>query len=171
MSSFQEKGDNQVPELKQNIMILRDIPFFEGFPTEVLKLLAYLCVRGDYEDGDILFERGDDEGLAFYILSGEMALYRDKDGREEQLRSYQPGEFIGGFSLVGPMPALFTLKAKGKTQLLILTRDQFGKVLEQHLELRPVIKKAMLSQLRRWEKMNIEELDSCCLRKVGVTLL
>ncbi len=171
MSLSQADGKGQVTELQQNIEILKEVPFFEGFPTEVLKLLAYLCVRGDYEKGDALFEKGDDAGLACYIMSGSVALYRDGKNGEEKLRIYPVGEFVGGFSLLGPMPALFTLRAEEKTCLLILMRDQFSKVMEQHAELNPLLRKAMLKQLRRWEKYNIEGLDSCCLQKVGVTLL
>jgi CRP-like cAMP-binding protein len=69
------------------------------------------------------------------------------------------------------MAALFTVKAETRARLLILTREQFGKVLEQHRELGPLLRKSVLKQLRRWEQTNLEELDSCCLRKVGVTLL
>lgn len=171
MSWSQENDSQQVPELQQNLEILKEIPFFEGFPTEVLKLLAYLCVRGDYEEGDNLFERGDDPGVACFIISGIAGLYRDGEKGREKLRDYQQGHFLGGFSLLGPMPSLFTLRAESKVRVLILTRDQFSKVMEKHLELNPLINKAMLKQLQRWEQANIEELDSCCLRKVGVTLL
>lgn len=170
--SLSLEGDNrQIPELQRNMEILKEVSFFEGFPVEVLKLLAYLCVRGEYEEGDIIFEKGDDPGMAYYILSGSTVLVRDGSQGEEKLRSYAAGEFIGGFSLLGPMPALFTLRAETQLSAIILTREQFTKVLEQHVELNPLLRKAMLKQLRRWEKLNIEELDTCCLQKVGVTLL
>lgn len=171
MSLSQANGSRPVPELQQNLMILRDVAFFEGFPQEVLKLLAYLAVRGDYEEGDILFEKGDDPGMAFAVVSGTVAAYRQGENGEEQLRGYTEGEFLGTFSLLGPMPALFTVKAETRTRLLILNREQFSKVLEQHRELGPLLRKSILKQLRRWEQANLEGLDSCCLRKVGVTLL
>lgn len=171
MSSSQESGSRQIPELQQNLEILKEAPFFEGFPQEVLKLLAYLSVRGDYEQGDAVFEKGDDPGIAFSIVSGTAAAYREGIRGEEKLRSYAAGEFLGCFSLLGPMPALFTLKAETRVQLLIITREQFSKVMEQHQDLNPLLRKSMLKQLRRWEQVNIEELDSCCLQKVGVTLL
>lgn len=171
MSLSQENGSRQVSELQRNMEILKEIPFFEGFPADVLKLLAYLCVRGEYEEGDVIFEKGDDPGVAYYILSGSTQLVRVGDKGEEKLRSYSAGEFVGGFSLLGPMPALFTLKAETQLSMLILTREQFTKILEQHVELNPILRKAMLKQLRRWEQVNIEGLDTCCLQKVGVTLL
>lgn len=122
--------------------------------------------------GDVLLEPGDDPGLAYAVVSGELAVYRQgKNGKDERLRSYHAGEFIGSFSLFGPMPALFALKVVSPARLLIINREQFSKVMDQHRELAPLLRKAVLKQLRRWEQANIEELDSCCLRKVGVTLL
>ena len=171
MSLSQESGSRQVPELQQNLAILKEVAFFNGFPQEVLKLLAYLCVRGDYESGDTLLEKGDDPGLALCILSGTAALYREGKNGFEKLRTYSEGEFLGGLTLLGPMTALFSLKAETKIKVLILTREQFSKVLEKHPELNPLLRKAVLQQLRRWEQTNVDELESCCLRKVGVTLL
>ena len=171
MSWSQENGNRPVPELQQNLEILKEVPFFEGFPPEVMKLLAYLSVRGDYEEGDILFETGDDPGIAFAVVTGELAVYREGNKGEERLRSYNQGEFLGTFSLIGPMPSLFTMKATTTTRLLIVNREQFSKVMDQHKELGPLLRKAILKQLRRWEQANIEELESCCLPTVGVTLL
>jgi len=171
MSLSQENDNRPITELQRNLQILKEVPFFEGFPPEVLKLLAYLAVRGDYEEEDVLFECGDDPGIAFFVVAGGLAVFRESKGREERLRNYQPGEFIGSFSLLGPMPSLFTVKAECATRLLIISREQFSKVMDQHRELAPLLRKAILKQLRRWEQSNIEELDSCCLRKVGVTLL
>lgn len=171
MSLSQENGNGPVPELQQNLAILKEVPFFEGFPPDVLKLLAYLSIRGDYEEGDVLFERGDDPGVAFSIVSGEVAVYRQGRSGEERLRSYAKGEFLGSFSLLGPMPCLFTMKAETATRLLVINREQFTKVVEQHKELAPLLRKAVLKQLRRWEQANLDELELCCLQKVGVTLL
>jgi len=171
MSLSRANGSSPVPELQQNIDILKEVPFFEGFPQEVLKLLAYLAVRGDYEEGDVIFERGDDPGIAFAVVSGELAVYRDGQRGEEKLRGYGEGDFLGSFTLIGSMPSLFTVKATKSTRLLLITRDQFNKIMDQHKELNPLLRKAILKELRRWEQTNIDELDSCCLRKVGVTLL
>ncbi len=171
MSLSQGSASQPVPELQQNLEILREVSFFEGFPQEVLKLLAYLSVRGDYDEGDIIFEKGDDPGMAFSIVSGTAAVYRSGEKGETLLRKYLEGDFLGCFSLLGPMPSLFTLKAESKTRLLIINREHFSTVMEQHRELGPLMKKSILKELRRWEQANIEGLDSCCLQKVGVTLL
>lgn len=171
MSLSQENGNGLATGLARNLAILEEVPFFEGFPSEVLKLLAYLSVQGEYEEGDLLFEEGDDPGIAFAVVRGELAVFRRTLRGEEHLRSYGEGEFLGAFSLMGPMPSLFTVRAAKRTLLLIIDREQFAKVLDQHRDLGPVLRKAVLKQLRRWEQANVDELESCCLKKVGVTLL
>lgn len=171
MGSSPEEGKGHVSELQRNLEIVREIPYFEGFPTEVLKLLAYLFEQGRYQAGDVLIERGDDPGLAFFILSGSVGVYLEVEGKEKLLRSYGVKEFLGAFSLIGSMPSLFTLKVEEPSEMLILTREQFLKIREKHPKLAPLLRKAMLKQLRLWEQRNLEELDLCCLQKVGVTLL
>ncbi|MFV0437879.1 MAG: Crp/Fnr family transcriptional regulator [Desulfopila sp.] len=171
MSLYQENASDPVPELQQNIEILKEVPFFEGFPPKTLKLLAYLAVRGDYEEGDVIFERGDDPGIAFAIVSGELAVYLGREHDEKQLWRYGEGAFLGSFALVGPMVSLFTVKATMRTRLLLITREQFTKILDQYTELGPLLRKAILRELQRWEQANIDELDSDNLHKVGVTLL
>lgn len=171
MSSSQENGNGPVPELTRNSEILKEVPFFEGFPPDVMKLLAYLAVRGDYDEGDVLIERGDDPGMAFAVIEGEVAVFRSSQSGEEQLRSYSEGSFLGGLSLLGSMPSLFTIKAIKPTKLLVIDREHFSTVAEQHKELAPLVRKIVLKQIRRWEQANIEEIESCCLSKVGVTLL
>lgn len=171
MSLSLADGNRPISELQQNLDILREVPFFEGFPPEVMKLLAYLAVQGDYEAGDVIFERGDDPGMGFAVVTGTLAVYRQGKKGEERLRTYAEGDFIGCFTLLGPMPALFTVRAETVTRLLILAREQFARIMDQHRDLAPLLRRAILKQLRRWEQEYIEELDSCCLRKVGVTLL
>lgn len=171
MNSSPEGGKKHVSQLKRNMDIVRDILYFEGFPTEVLKVLAYLFEQGRYQAGDVLMERGDDPGLAFYILSGAVGAYLEVEGKEKLLRRYGEKDFLGGFALIGNMPSLFTLKVEEPSVLLILSREQFLTIREKHPKLAPLLRKAMLKQLRLWEQRNLEELDLCCLQKVGVTLL
>ena len=171
MSSSLEDGKKHVSEMQRNLEIVREIEFFEGFPPEVVKLIAYLFEQGRYRAGDVLIERGDDPGMAFYIISGALGVYLEVDKQERLLRSYGEKEFIGAFSLVGSMPSLFTLKVEEPSTLLILNRDQFLTIRERHPQLAPLLRKAMLKQLRLWEQRNLENLDLCCLQKVGVTLL
>lgn len=171
MSSFSGKNRELLSDFQQDLEVLREIHFFSEFPLQVLKILAYLCGRGDFSPGEIVLEQGEDRGQALYIVSGSLVLVRGKAKGQEPLMKYGAGDFLGGFSLLGPIPALFTVKAETGTSVLTINREQFQKVMEQFPEVRQLALKAMLHELHRWEQKNFDERDGHCLHKVGVTLL
>ena len=101
MNSSQAKDKGcEACEFQENLSILREIDFFSELPLEILKVLAYLCTREKYEKGDFLINKGEDDGQAFYIISGSVGiLYDDKNGDAKMVRVYGPEKFIGGLSL------------------------------------------------------------------------
>lgn len=142
-------------ELTENLEILRQIDFFSGFPLEKLKVMAYLCTRETYEPGDSLFDQNEDDGQAFYIISGELELHHQENGRVETIDRFETGELLGGLALLGSMRRLFSLKAATETTCLVLTREKFVKALEQFPDLVPRLLKVVVGRIRNWEKRNL----------------
>ena len=82
MNSSTERQQPRSSEFQENLGILRQIQFFSGLPLEALKVFAYLCTRETFRAGDYLFHQDDNDGKAFYILSGEAELVRRDGGGE-----------------------------------------------------------------------------------------
>jgi CRP/FNR family cyclic AMP-dependent transcriptional regulator len=163
--------NNQAPEMQQNLELLKDVQLFSYFPDKALKLLAFLAERAHLSQGDILFEEGDDHGRAYLILSGQLNLLKQYDDKEVRVQRYAEGDFLGSFSLLGAMPALFTLQAATQATVLIINRKQFSKILEQFPETTKLSLKALLQELHQWERKNIHQAEACCLRRTGATVL
>ena len=101
----------QPVNFNNNLNILREIYFFSALPIDTLKVFAYLCTRENFKPGDYLFTQDDDDGQAFYLISGEAALIRTENGSETVIRNYTAGDFSGALTLLGNTPRLFSLKA------------------------------------------------------------
>jgi CRP-like cAMP-binding protein len=170
MSSYTAEN-NQVPEMQQNLELLKETPFFSYFPEKAMKLLAFLAERAQLSPGDTLFEEGDDHGRAYLILSGQLTLLKQKDNEKVVVQRYGEGDFLGSLSLLGALPALFTLQAATETTVLTIDRKQFSKILEQFPETTKLSLKALLKELHQWERMNIHEAAACCLSRMGATVL
>jgi CRP-like cAMP-binding protein len=170
MSSFTEEN-NQVPEMQQNLELLQEVPLFANFPVKALKLLAFLAERAQVSSDEVLFEEGDDYGRAYLILEGQLTLRKHYDKENIVVQRYTKGDFLGFLSLLGAMPALFTLQASAKTTVLIINRKHFSKILEQFPEITNVSLKALLNELHQWERKNIHKAAQCCLNRTGVTAL
>jgi CRP-like cAMP-binding protein len=151
-SSAEKNSSGAACEFQQNLDILRQIDFFAGLPMETLKVFAYLCERESFTTGDHLYREDDDDGQAFYVLSGQLCLIHETDGRELPIRNYDPGVFIGGLSLLGSTRRLFSLKAGQDTECLVLTREKFAKAIAQFPELIPKIFKSVVDSIRSWDQ-------------------
>jgi CRP-like cAMP-binding protein len=174
MNSLGENNSLSSCEIDENLNILRQTYFFSGLPLEALKVFAYLCSRENYKKGDYLFQQGEDDGQAFYLISGRAVLERKNNGNLQTIRQVEVGTFIGGISLLGSARRLFSLKADEDSTCLILTREKFSKTLEQFQEMTPKIFKALVQAIDTWEQGFLSgRADRCgeCLPNLGVSLL
>ncbi len=157
--------------MQQNLELLQEVPFFANFPAKAQKLLAFLADRALISRDDILFEEGDDYGRAYLIIEGQLTLLKHHGEKNIIIQHYTKGDFVGFLSLLGAMPALFTLRAATKTTVLIISRKHFSKILEQFPETTNLSLNALLKELYEWERKNIHEAAQCCIGKTGVTAL
>jgi CRP-like cAMP-binding protein len=175
MSSSVEKTDACLScEFQENLDILRETYFFSALPLEILKVFAYLCTREKFKEKDYLISEGDDDGQAFFIISGKARLsYAGEEG-ERIVRDYEPEMFVGGLSLMGKMRRLFSLQASSETLCLVLSRDKFSKAMEQFPDQMPKIFNALVDHICTWEERMMNNLDSTCdscQQSVGVSLI
>lgn len=176
MNSLQEKNEVCITcEFQENLSILRDIDFFSELPLEILKILAYLCTREKFHAGDFLINKGEDDGQAFFILSGKIGLMcDDSDNGVHMIQEYDSGRFIGGLSLIGKMRRLFSLKALEDTLCLVLSRDKFLKAIAQFPEITPKLFQAIITRILKWEeKMFLEQghRNEASMQMAGVSLV
>lgn len=157
-SSTEKNSASGTCEFQQNLEILRQIEFFAGLPMETLKVFAYLCTRESFAAEEYLYTKDDDDGQAFYILSGRLVLVHDTDDGEEIIQDYQPGDFIGGLSLLAPMRRIFALKAGQETHCLVLSREKFAKAIEQFPVLVPRVFKSVAESIRDWDQQRLFEM-------------
>lgn len=177
MSSSPEKDEMESCascEFQENLELLRQTYFFSALPLETLKVLAYLCTRESFKPEEYLFQQNEDDGQAFYFISGTARLIHTDEKGEMAIRDYGIGGFIGGMSLLGSLPRLFSMRAVEPVTCLILTREKFKRVLDQFPNLMPRIFKELVEAVRNWEERFLvdrgRECDAC-MKKIGVTLV
>ena len=161
-------------EFQENLRILRQIPMMTDFPLEAHKLIAYLCVRETFKTGDFLFRKGDDDGQAFYVLTGRCALQHHRGEVRVQVREYGPEEFIGGLCLVGEMRRLFSLCALTDMQCLVLQREKFTRVMGQFPEITSRILRSAVRAIDAWEERFLADVGAMKIERLpqmGVSLI
>ena len=175
MNSSPERSEGrQTSEFQENLECLRKIYFFAGLPLQSLKVLAYVCTRESFKKGEVLFQQDDDDGQAFYILSGTAGLEHNDESGEHMIRDYQAEDFLGGLVLLGSMRRRFSLKALSDVTCLILTRDKFQTTMEQFPDMLPKIIKSVVERINAIEGRFIaSRSEGCetCRQMTGFSLL
>lgn len=161
-------------EFQENLNILRQIDFFSGLPLEATKVFAYLCVRETFKAGDMLFQQDDEDGRAFYIMTGTAKISHTENGTQKSIGYIQQDRFCGRLALMGKIRRLFSLQAETDVTCLTISREKFTKALEQFPTLMPKMINTVVESIYKWEKHFIVGLpDACdaCRPKLGVSLV
>jgi len=174
MSLLERNNSTPASEFQENLEILRQIYFFSGLPLETLKVFAYLCTREKFKQDEYIFSQDEDDGQAFYIITGTALLERRDNAKTTAVREYKAGEFIGGLTLLGETRRLFSLKPDPETTCLVLSREKFSKTMRQFPDLLAKMCNAVAQSIDTWEERFLaDRADQCgeCLSKLGVTLI
>ena len=173
-SSMEKRQQPESSEFQQNLELLRQMDFFSALSIEALKVFAYLFTRERFKPGDQLFDQEDNDGKAFYILSGTAEIVRQDERGETILGKFVQGEFFGGLALLGDMRRLFSVRAQTDLICLAMTREKFTKAIGQFPELMPRVLETVVKGIRLWEERLLLEpggLCDQCRKKLGVSLI
>jgi CRP/FNR family transcriptional regulator, cyclic AMP receptor protein len=173
-SKGKNEDDFSSSEFQENVIILRQINFFSSLPLDALKLLAYMCQRENFKKGDVLFSQDDDDGQAFYLISGTAQLVREEKSENYEIKRFQSGDFLSGLALLGDLRRRFSLIALDDLSALILTRENFDLARAQFPDILVKIVKAVVYDINLWEERMLVDHDaSCpvCCNKIGVSLV
>jgi CRP-like cAMP-binding protein len=161
-------------ELEENINYLRQTYFFSGIAVDALKVFSYLCQREKFGAGEYLFRQGEDDGQAYYLISGKAVLERTEQGQTRKVRDCKPDDFFGGLALLGKLPRLYSLKTEEETLCLVLSREKFIKVWAQFPEMSNKLLQAILNAVNTWEDRllaNCGLKEPECLQRLGISVL
>ncbi|HKV10154.1 MAG TPA: ATP-binding protein [Thermoanaerobaculia bacterium] len=132
-------------------------PRLEG---DVLQQLIEVGTEVELEDGDVLFQEGDQNYHFFVVLDGEVRVTKQVGDDETLLAVHDQGEFSGEISMLTGGPAIATGRAAGKTRLLKIEPDTFRRLIAECPGVARVVLSAMArrssdvdAQLRQQEKL------------------
>ena len=112
------------PSLVERVLLLREVPFFEGMTIEQLRVLAHVCVAREYAAGATIFQPGDPAQSLYIVVRGQVVIDQEKRrGRYTKLAQADAGVAFGEASLFDPNPHSTRATATAPTLLLILSRE------------------------------------------------
>ncbi len=134
----QARQDSQ-STLEENLLFLRQLPFFSGTPLDTIRLYAYLARRESYTRNDRIVNQGDPCDRMFLIMSGKIAICENHHDNEFCLQTLTADglNYFGELALLAQFDWFFSARALTDVRLLTITREAFLKVMEKYPERLP----------------------------------
>lgn len=141
--------------------VLRRSPVFSGADTEVVKLFAYLAKRKKYKPGEYILTKGKGAIEAYYLISGSAEVTTIHHGNEVVLQHINHNTFFGELALLARFNWFFNVRSVTESEVLMISRESFGKVLEKYPEKREkMVEKIVQLRVERLEEQTTFLLDT-----------
>ena len=128
---------------------LRNVSLFAGLQERYLKLMAKACKERSFEAGEYLVKQDDDGIGLFIITSGKVKVVKSTaDGKEIEIATHGPGEFIGELSVLDGAKRTANVLAVEKTECILLASWDFNSIMQTHPEIAMDILPFVVSRFR-----------------------
>jgi CRP-like cAMP-binding protein len=148
-------GKPLVP-LNAKTLIERNM-LFRGLPQKTIDRVAALAGRRSYDEGEIIFMRGDPGDSLCGVVTGRVRISASlAGGKEVFLNIMEPGDAFGEIALLDGSPRTATATAMSKTELTILARDAFAGLLRAEPQLAEHLIQLLCKRVR-WTAEQMED--------------
>ena len=142
---------------KSIIDFLLDIPIFDKLDTQELNIVSTYMNFVDMEPGEIIFREGDVGDYVCFLAEGSLDVVKKSEkGSYVVLATLSKGRSIGEMAVIDDFPRSATVRARTKGTLVLLTRQGFEVILEQH----PGIGVKILKGISRLLSQNLRKTSS-----------
>lgn len=117
------------------VKALRQVPGFDLLTDRDLLRIVGASVNLSWPAGAMIFEKGSPGEALFVVLSGEVRIFDVINGAEFEIARTGPGNFFGEMSLMLDTTHTKYAQAVEDSELLVLMKDAFRRLLEMHEDL------------------------------------
>jgi len=136
---------------------LSETAVFRDMPVEMLDEISRVVEDKALPARTVVFKRGDPGDSFWIILSGKVRVFRSDDqGVEITLSELGPGQSFGEVALLTGEARSASVESLEETQALVLTKEQFERVLKSH----PEVSLTFIKQLSGWLKRDEQALET-----------
>ena len=134
---------------------LMQTPVFRDMPEDVVGEIAKVVEAKVIPGGTTLFRKGEPGDSFWMIDTGKVRVFRrDEEGVELTLSELGAGDSFGEMALLTGEPRSANVETVEESQVMVLAKDQFDRVLKSH----PDVSLTFIKQLSNWLKKDEQAL-------------
>jgi CRP/FNR family cyclic AMP-dependent transcriptional regulator len=134
---------------EQRLRMLREMPLLGAVRNDILALLLDHAAERSLKAGEVLFAEGDPGETMYLLESGELEVFRRRDGTDYRISRLHVGDCVGEMSFVDLGPRSASVVAATDAQVLELTHGAVLQLYERDLEQFALIQMNMAREMSR----------------------
>ena len=124
-------------------LILAKNPILGALPPESRRGLIKNASVQKFRDGSVIVSEGDDACDLFFIISGEVEVYRQESGLYVFINKLHEGQFFGEMAALQHTPRQASVRAMGDVEVMGVTREEIERTLDLADDVRRLFDRAM----------------------------
>ena len=115
--------------------------------------------RCEIKAGELALRAGDRGDTAYFILSGAVEVFVERDGQHVNLARLGKGEIFGEMAIIDPGPRSASVRATEDTICIVTTYDDFTRSMAENPQLAAEFLRTLVARLREANTRIVELSD------------
>jgi CRP-like cAMP-binding protein len=130
---------------------------FRGLPAATIEHIAALATRRTFENGAVVFMRGDPGDSLYGVVTGKVRISSSAPGGKEVfLNVMEPGDTFGEIALLDGQARTATATTLSGSELIVIRREQFQVLLRREPKLATHLIELLCKRVR-WTAQQMED--------------
>lgn len=118
---------------------LPSIPLFAELPPRAFREVLGGSIQRRFRPGEIIFREGEPGCSCFFLLSGEVEVWRALPGGRRSLACLGAGDFFGEMALLSQLPRSANVEARRETELFEVPGELLMRLAAEHKSVETVL--------------------------------
>ena len=127
---------------------------FDDFLRNEIEIVAKYSRAYEVEKGSAVFKEGQKGSFMCLLIKGRIDIFKEDGNRErKKVTTIRPGKTMGEMSLLDDLPHSATTVATEKSTLVLITRNNFDRLLQEH----PVLAVKLMRKIARLMSLRLRQ--------------
>jgi len=137
------KTDKASQDIKMLCTTLQGVDFLYHLKVHDMDLLVSAMKKRRYAPVETVIKQGDKGNEFFIVASGKLSVWVKKGFKNVQIDTRWPEQYFGEMALVSDKPRMATLKTEIATDLYVLSKEDFDRILMSNPKIANGIRKVI----------------------------